>query len=173
MRGRCMRNTIYTERTCSREGKQRRCYAKYQEKLAKKLLKPVKKISSRVKKDESYEELVAKVWQRDAGFLPESRQREDWWKYCRFFRSLFDSERKIFLDRNNDLLWMCVNLDCAHRESKGSRPDQKYMVDNVFLLNRLAHSRLDSYQNPITGEAIDAAERDAWFDRIAENVKSS
>lgn len=153
----CLRNTIYNAKTCVRDSKRKRCY----DKLKKTKEKFVKKLTNFQK-----DEFADSVWQRDAGFIPDKKQIDHWEKYCRFWRCLTSQERVQFYKIHKDNLYLCNNLDVAHVEGKGRNPGEKTNLENVVLLNRLAHSLLDTYFDPLTKEKITAEERERWFDRI-------
>lgn len=61
-------------------------------------------------------------------------------------------------------------LDIAHVFSRGVYPHMKYDVDNMVLLYRLFHSRLDAHLNPITGKYIANEELEDWWKLIIGNT---
>jgi hypothetical protein len=157
----CLRHTIYTERTCSREGKQRRCFDKYLKKKQKPSTQNVK-----------YDELREEVWQRDSTLEspPKEGKVKDWKKFCKFWKCLSLKEKVQFEELNNKDLWLCKYLDAMHWKGKGSRPDLKLDSNNVTLCNRLVHRLLTDYKHPITRENITSEEVDNWYQRIFDNV---
>ena len=60
-------------------------------------------------------------------------------------------------------------LDCAHRHPVSTHADEAYDVNNVFLLCREHHYRIDHFLNPVTGEFIEDEEHEKWWDRIARS----
>jgi len=141
-KGRCLRKTIKSK-NCLKEYKQDDCYKKYNKQVEKN--KPVT--------DEKWEEVKSFVLERD--------------KECLLFNILSVEEKKYLLKEQKDFTWLNKkNVDCAHILSRSQYPKYIYVCDNIFLLGRLFHSRLDTYKNPLTGENISSEERDKWFERI-------
>ena len=57
-------------------------------------------------------------------------------------------------------------FDVAHVFGKSAFPHMRYLEDNVVLLSREFHSRLDAGKNPITGKTISREEHEHWWIRI-------
>lgn len=157
---RCLRNTMITPQ-CPKDYKQEQCYTKFTQKKEKDKVKQEikykeqKEKSKEIEVDEKWVEVREKVRQRDGN-------------KCRLL-SILTSEEKIFLlKEQRENLWLNKTLDPAHVLSRSKRPDLIYSEDNIVILGRLFHSRLDSIQNPLTGENISSIERDGWWIRIVD-----
>jgi hypothetical protein len=160
----CLRNTIYNEKTCSRIPKQQRCFEKYNK---------IKEKSNKQKTDEKLDEILKnEVWMRDAGYIPKTSKvtMNNWKLICCFWKCLTEKEKIDFIENNKSMLFLCCNIDRAHIFGKGSHIDLKYEASNVLLINRLAHSRLDNFQDPITGKPITKEKRMHWFERMFFNT---
>ena len=142
-KGRCLRHTIYNETTCSREGKQRRCHVKYLDKISSKLYEN--------KTDNEWEVAKKRVWERDGG-------------KCRLLSIL--SPEEVEQAKANTGFFMSQPLDIAHCIRRSQSQKLYYEERNLYLLNRLFHSKLDSYQNPVTGRGMSREDADAWWIRI-------
>lgn len=57
-------------------------------------------------------------------------------------------------------------LDMAHVFERGSYPKMALNLDNVVMLKRPIHNRLDTNCNPITGERISLEETISWWEYI-------
>lgn len=57
-------------------------------------------------------------------------------------------------------------LDPAHIFKRNTHPELKYDLDNLVLLHRFFHSRIDSYKDPVTGKHLSKEEVAAWWKRI-------
>jgi len=57
-------------------------------------------------------------------------------------------------------------LDCAHVFAASTRPDLIYTPNNVVLLRRFVHSRMDNYIDPVTARYIDLNFHYYWWHRI-------
>ena len=162
---RCPRNTIYNAKTCVRDAKRKTCYDKY----LRKQEKEADKINLRL--EESQADIIDKdIWERDVGYVPDKKNLpgDSWKKVCRFWRCLTIEEQNLFLTVNREHLWLCRNVDKAHWRGRGSHPELSHKLENIVLINRLVHTRLDTYKDPITGDDITADVRDAWFQRMIE-----
>lgn len=58
-------------------------------------------------------------------------------------------------------------VDPAHVLPRSTHPHLIYDPENIVMLSRLFHSRLDTYRNPLTGSPISKDEHRKWWDRIA------
>ena len=166
---RCLRQTMYNEKTCATNYKQESCYKKYVQKCVKEKVKQEEK--NQIRQDEINEykrkqqagepieykdadpqwtELLKKVWVRDRA-------------QCRFLSICTDEERKIIEPH----LWGDFKkLDGAHCIPRSQSLKLKYELRNVYLLSRRVHSCLDNCLNPFTGENISKDERDKLWVRI-------
>jgi len=61
-----------------------------------------------------------------------------------------------------------MTLDCAHVLPASARPDLIYSPDNVYLVSREFHRRLDDHQDPLTGDPIDKNEHYWWWYRVVK-----
>jgi hypothetical protein len=62
-------------------------------------------------------------------------------------------------------------IDNAHIFGKGAYPHLKYDHENIILLHRLFHSRLDTGRDPITGKPSDALHKEYWWMRVLGKEK--
>ena len=110
------------------------------------------KVSHRSKEDILWQETKKKCWERDRGI-------------CRCCAILTPEEmgirQKTFIPSN-----FLVPSDVAHIEAVGAHVEKTYDLDNVVLLCRSCHTRLDTFQSPVTGKSISTEEHTAWWDRI-------
>lgn len=83
---------------------------------------------------------------------------------CRLYRILTLQEKAMLTDQA-----LVRQLDCAHVFSKAVYPWMRYNPNNVVLLYRTFHSRLDSYRCPITNEPLNAEQVKGWWQRIVGN----
>lgn len=158
----CLRKRKYHEKGCLLDSKRQDCYDKYEKVNNKKHIFTF---------DDEEQLLRESVWERDGNSKPQPKVGNTSWKlYCRFWKCLLQEEQSMFLWLNRTQLWVCKNIDVAHLKGKGANPELKYKIENCVLMNRLAHTRLDTYKDPITGFNIDVTTRDAWLDRIRLNI---
>jgi len=59
-----------------------------------------------------------------------------------------------------------AGTDVAHIFNKSTYPHMRYDIDNVVLLCRTFHNRLDAYKHPITGKRISKADTERFWMRI-------
>lgn len=111
-----------------------------------------------LKKQDKFENSVDLKWQALKEYIIERDQNK-----CRLYQILTQEEKDSVFD---DLVGIMLTLDGAHVLSRARRPDLKYDFNNVVLLHRLFHSRIDSFCNPITGENMSEEERISWWERI-------
>jgi len=133
----CLRKSFISKQ-CKKKDKQQKCYDKF---IAK---------QKRNDPDIDFEwmELTKRVWERDKAS-------------CRVNRILDLEEKKIVKDDG-----FLSNLDCAHVFGKGAYPHLKYDIDNIVLMSRLFHSRLDTGRHPVSAQPIDAFQKEQWWMRI-------
>lgn len=132
-------------------------YVKSQEKVTKKYSEYQKKWHEKNQKrlDEKWEKLKEIVDKRDK-------------HSCRLYRLLTVEEINLV---KNDLFGKLKTIDRAHVFRRSSYPHLKYESENVYCLYRLFHSRLDQYQNPLTGAPTTKEEIEQWWRRIVGNEK--
>lgn len=161
-KGVCLRGTFKSKR-CKLLSKQEVCYEKYIKKLEKDYKKTLGRMNKRYMNieqkikdsvDERWKEVKKVVWERDLG-------------QCRLLKVLAIEEwskvtGELLEIANTDL----YKLDCAHVLGRGSNPKLKYNVNNVILMHRLFHGRLDLFKNPVTNENISKEQRNLWWIRI-------
>lgn len=108
--------------------------------------------------DEKWQALKKKIRARD--------------KSCRCCAILTPTEMVKFEMSKPYGPWLSI-LDCAHRHPVSTHLDEAYNEDNVFLLCRAHHHRIDDFHDPVTDKPIDEAEHEKWWDRIAAGVSVS
>lgn len=101
--------------------------------------------------DEEWKEVKREVLGRDNG--------ED-----RFLKILSSVQAKAFFNFNKGLLTQ--KLDPAHILPVSKYPRLCYNPDNIVLINRIAHTRLDASKSPITGDPIDLKTLKLWWKAI-------
>jgi len=79
---------------------------------------------------------------------------------CQLYKLLTRQDRDIV---DSQLFKETMHLDMAHVFNKSSYPELKYELDNVVMIYRLFHNRLDTQCNPITGKPIDKKELEKWW----------
>ncbi|MFA5760064.1 MAG: hypothetical protein WC942_12045 [Clostridia bacterium] len=84
-------------------------------------------------------------------------------EYCRLKLILSIEELK---ELNQNPISLLNQLDVAHVIPRSASKNLYYDLDNLVLLNRISHSWLDTYKNPINGKPIKKEERDMWWKRI-------
>ena len=91
--------------------------------------------------------------------LVHKRDRE----YCRLKLILTKEE---LAELNKNPVNLLNQLDVAHIIPRSSSRKLYYELDNLVLLNRVSHSWIDTYKNPINGKPITREERKEWWVRI-------
>lgn len=131
-------------------------YQKYQKKIkhqTKKVKEDLQKYfrnQKQTKEDNKWRDLVKKIRYRD--------------KTCLLWKKLpKEIQRDVLQDNGNFLL---NYVDPAHVFPRSGYPHMKYDPDNVVLLSRLFHSRLDEYKDPLTGEHLDKESHEWWWKTI-------
>jgi hypothetical protein len=170
-KGHCSRSTLKSKK-CLTDEKRELCYTKFlrlQEKHKQKNKEKSKKIKE-TKIDQKWEDLLKKLWERDADVYTKGNCiRGDWQNYCRFWKCLTKDEKSYVMEEHSIDFWLNKNLDGAHIISRSEDVSLKYDLDNVVLIGRLWHSLLDQYKDPLTRESINKDERMSWMLRIKEN----
>lgn len=173
---RCLRNTTYFEKTCSKDYKQDNCYKKYLIKIEKQHQKVVdnrnKSFNKEINIDYEYEEFKRLVWIRDTGSYDGISHKSNWQKYCVIWNYILTEEEKKHILKNyyNDL-FVNKDLDIMHIDSVGRKPEEGLNKDNVILAGRLFHNLIDQYKNPVTQKNINNEEREQWLDRLRNYIK--
>lgn len=85
-------------------------------------------------------------------------------KTCKFLKCL--SAKEYYSLKNGSP----TTIDHAHIFSAGAHPDKIYWPDNVVLLSRFIHRRMDDFQSPLTGDTITKNEHFYWWYRIKESI---
>lgn len=92
---------------------------------------------------------------------------------CQLYKLLDgDLKREVDAQLYNEIR----HLDMAHVFNKSSYPFLKYDLENVTMIYRLFHNRLDTQCNPINGKPIEKYELEEWWKLIVgierwENLK--
>lgn len=154
---RCPRNTIFNAKTCARETKQVRCFGKYTKKL--------EKARNKTKTgDLQWISVRDEVWRQDTGdFGSYQSKTKKWRNYCSLYRRLSANEKHEFEVSSSSEVWICSNLDPAHILSRAQRPDLTYDSDNIVIINRLFHQRIDTNRHPLTGKGVPKEQATAWL----------
>lgn len=118
-----------------------------------------------------YSAYVRAEEKKEARQMTQSEEDVDWGRVrdkvfkrdqtCRLFEVLDEEERALIVDSVDP-----QNIDPAHILPRSTYPHLKYDPENVVALNRVFHSRLDNYQNPITGSPMTKHEHAGWWYRI-------
>lgn len=120
--------------------------------------KSSQKIQKGVIGDPLWDEVSDIVWKRD--------------KECRLLSKLkidkFE-DYKYFISSNPYSL--IQKLDLAHIISRSASKNLYYDPDNIIILNRVSHSFMDQYCDPITGKSITKDQRENWFRYIVGDDK--
>jgi len=140
-RGTCLRRTLLSK-NCKQLYKQQQCYLKYQRKVEKQFENQV---------DEEWEKVKKIVFERDNN-------------ECQLLKKLNKEQLSIFYSKAIPNLVKVI--DPAHYKSRGSFLDLKYEPDNVVVINRISHSRLDIGKSPIDGKTITKEEWHQWWELI-------
>lgn len=162
LKGFCNRNTMYNNKTCKTPSKHESCYKKYLEQIERKQKKlKFKGFNSTpnydiVDKDYRWEELKAYIKERDI--------------ICMAYKILTPDELSIVEKQEG---WWLNNkfLDGAHIVPRSTLPAHIYNRDNVILLGRFLHSRIDNYLDLVTGEFIGQQGSADWWTRIMQSNK--
>jgi 5-methylcytosine-specific restriction endonuclease McrA len=123
-----------------------------------KYIKPKKEKAQKGSWDDPlWQEVADKVWKRDKS-------------QCRLLSKLKIDNPDLYLYFiKNNMKSLYTKLDLAHIIPRSQSRLLYYEEENLILLNRVSHSLLDSYHNPITGESIDKIQRDEWWEYIIGN----
>ena len=145
LKGKCLRKTIKSKQ-CLKYYKQETCFKKYQvneDKRKIELFEP----------DYKWLELKEELVFRDGS--------------CLVMKILTPQE--ISIVEKLDGYWLNNKfVDGAHIKSRAELPKQIYNIKNVVLLGRFFHTRIDNYQDLITGENISKEQVAQWWTRIMQ-----
>ena len=144
--GKCLRRTL-TSKQCQKESKQIKCYNKYKEQKEKEYKKQFEDV------DFLWLELKDEIKLRDES--------------CMLEKILTVEEIQI-VEKQDDYWLNNKFLDCSHIVPRQSCPNQIYNADNIILLGRMFHSRLDNYCDPVTGIFIGMEGMADWWTRIMQ-----
>ncbi len=138
----CLRRTIYNEKTCPTITKQTRCFKKFTKKLEESYAK--------IEVDTKWEELKDVIHKRD--------------NYeCRLTRLLTPDENYGAIKTG---FFTRTSLDLAHVVRRSQSKKLYYEPRNIVLLNRIFHGRLDAHKDPVTGKHISNEELKKWWVRM-------
>lgn len=138
-------------------------YQKYLKYIENQEIKKQKQIEILKDKQANQEIVIDKKWEEIKNI---ALQRDNY--ACRLFSLLTIEEKQRFENSLKDINFLDpYTLDCCHLLSRGRYPSLKYDIDNIFVLYRVFHSRLDKYLNPIDGCSIDRKEHRKWWIRIS------
>lgn len=124
-----------------------------------KYIKPKeKKIQKGSWDDPKWKEVADIVWKRDRG-------------QCRLLSKLKVDNIDLYMYFiNNNLSSLYIKLDLAHIIPRSKSSELYYEPSNIILLNRVSHSLLDTYHDPITGKSITKEEHDEWWKYIIGEI---
>jgi len=117
--------------------------------------------------DQQYETFKKDVWEKYTGFYDGNvSDRKDWKDICMLWNSLSEQEKNLCDELNEKDYFINHHIDIAHLVSRSEKTTKIYDIDNVVLMGRLFHSRIDQYLNPITGEKINKFQRAFWLSKV-------
>jgi len=147
--GKCTHRNLKSKQ-CQIERKQKKCYEKYIEKKKKEFDKAFNE------KDYKWEDLKENIILRDNN-------------ECQCYKILTKEEIKIV--EKQEGFWLQKRIDGAHIIPRLTAPNHIYNENNVILLGRFFHSRIDSYLDLISGEFIGLDGSALWWTRIMRENK--
>jgi hypothetical protein len=106
---------------------------------------------SLIEKDVSKDQLIRELAMRRDGGM------------CRLWAVLTPYEKRELLQGGGDIIRI---LDTAHVFGKNANPHMRYDLDNVAMLFRTFHERLDQGKSPVSGKTIPHSEKVDWWRRI-------
>ena len=139
--GKCLRQTIKSKQ-CEKDSKKIQCYKKYVTKKEKEYAKD--------NIDYEWEDLKRDITIRDMS--------------CLVTKILTIQELKQL--EKEEGFWLNHHTDGAHIVSRSQSLKNVYNRDNVVLIGRFFHSRLDQGLDLITGEFIGFEGSKEWWNRI-------
>ena len=125
-----------------------------------KYIKPKKeKVQKGSWDDPLWQEVADKVWKRDSG-------------QCRLLSKLKIDNPELYLYFiKNNMKSLYTKLDLAHIIPRSQSAELYYEPSNIILLNRVSHSNLDTYHDPVTGKSITKEEHEKWWRYISEKME--
>lgn len=143
-KGFCLRGTLKSNQ-CIKDLKQRQCYTIYVKQQKKKFDKQFSEV------DYEWEQLKEEIKLRDNS--------------CLLTKILTNEELKIV--ELQEGYWLNQKfVDGAHIIPRAVAPKNIYNRNNVILLGRFFHSRIDNHLDPVTGEFIGIEGTAKWWERI-------
>lgn len=116
-----------------------------------------KKIQKGSWDDPKWKEVADIVWKRDKG-------------ECRLLSRLKVDNLNLYMYFiENNISTLYKKLDLAHIIPRSKSSELYYEPNNIILLNRVSHSNLDTYHNPVTGEAINKEDHEWWWRYILDD----
>jgi 5-methylcytosine-specific restriction endonuclease McrA len=101
--------------------------------------------------DPKWKEVADIVWKRDKG-------------QCRLLSKLkIDNFDLYMYFINNNLPSLYSKLDLAHIIPRSQSSELYYDPSNILLLNRVSHSWIDTYHDPVTGKSLTKEEHEKWW----------
>jgi hypothetical protein len=136
---------------CKKESRQIRCYNKFSKKA-------IKFFGDKVfEYDLEWDRVRELVIRRD--------------KTCRLWNCLTKEERIYVLSNfADDFNFLSKILDPAHIVPRSQDKTKKYDPENILLISRFFHGRLDTYKNPVTNKRMTSEQRLEWMMK-AKNTK--
>jgi hypothetical protein len=186
-KGYCNRQTIYNNKICKTESKQKSCFPKYLTKLEKEQNKFIEKIQKDQDKlqeaidnnfidsiDLKWDEVKKEVWKRDTNFIFTGTYKlPNWQDYCVIWQNILAYKEKHFIMYHfiEDLSssYMLSNL---HIESRQRKPELKYDINNIILAGNYFHELFDNYLDLVTREKMDNDRRNFWILRFKRYIQS-
>jgi len=191
LNGICNRNTFISNR-CKIENKISKCYKKYErqieknkEKKEKQILKDIEKIQEKltkiqkefnIKKEKylnseiedlyGFNDKIDLEWERIKKIVTERDKK------CIIWNHILLKEEKLYILKNfwKEYSQLCSTFDHAHIESIARRPDLKYNENNIVLISRFFHNRLDQYRNLSSNEKITEDQRNLYLKKLKEYI---
>jgi hypothetical protein len=147
--GRCLRQTLKSKQ-CEKDSKKIQCYKKY---VARKTKEYEKQF---IEVDYEWEAIKEVIKLRDMSCLVLK---------CLTTQELLQVEKQ-------DGFWLSQKFvgDGAHIVARRMSPSNVYNVNNVALISRFFHSRLDNGLDLVTGEFIGFEGSKRWWERIMRSA---
>lgn len=143
----CLRNTFYNDKRCPTTSKQENCFRLYNNKLERDLIK------SQEQMDPVWEETKKQVIEQTGNG-------------CHLLACLSPMELDSILQEGLLKHKELGLVDGAHILPRGAHPQHKYNSDNIILIKRLFHTRLEQYQDPLTAQYIGKEATQEWYLRV-------
>ncbi len=173
----CNRHTFISKQ-CEKNSKIEKCFKKYNSRLDKIAEKKRQKIIelhglSQCSTLEDIEKMYGFVgdidfkWEKTKAIV---KKRDN--GNCVIWNHLLNKAQRLTIIRDhwNDFSNLHCKIDYAHIESRARRPDLKYDPDNVIILFRFFHSRLDQMKNLVTGENTTNEERNFYLKMLKDYI---